>query len=683
MEYSKERHKSFTYGPLPVRPFVLDLKELNDDRTSLSKWRIFGTLSVISLAILLVLAMSTSSSSGMGLGLLWLGGPSLLVQNPASTTLTSGQPEITAVLSNSSTDYETMSEKLVPGWPTPSTVRTYQQQAVASDVAVCSVIGNEMLKANGTAADAVIAAALCSGVVHPYSSGLGGGALVVYYDRATKIAHTINAREVAPLAATEDMFSKSHNESDRFASMFGWKSIAVPGELAGMWELHRRFGRLPWRDLFQPTIKLAREGMTVTSFFGRILAFSKKYLLVHGDRTSRELLFDPTTNSTFVVDDVIKMPILADTLETIANDPLGINEFYNGSIARKLVNDIQGGGGIVQLKDFEQYAARTDDPPLVTQLRGNLALYGLQPPAGSILLHHALKILDGFHYNTTWERLTVEERTLFYHRLVEALKFAFAIRGNLGDHAFSTALQQFVERVQDAGTSDAARAQINDSRTFDDEAYYGMENAAVENAGGTAHTSAMDQFGNAVSFTTSLNSVFGSYRISTSTGIILNDHMDDFVTQLNANTSSTYAAMPSSPFNKIVPGKRPMSSQCPLIIVDKEGNVLVVAGASGGARISSALLNVLTRVLYFDQNLKSAMDASRVHHQLRPNEIDYERKFDQVFIDALKEKGHKLKQNIAPKFVSHSAVEFIYNNVTDGRVYAVSDARKGGLPDGI
>ena len=175
-------------------------------------------------------------------------------------------------------------------------------------------------------------------------SGLGGGALIIYYDRASKTAFTIDAREVAPLAATEDMFSQSNNASDRFASMFGWKSIAVPGELAGLWELHRRSGRLPWRDLFQPAIKLALEGMKVTDFFGRVLAYSKKYLAMHGDELTKNLLVNQATNVTFVVDDVIKMPILAETLETIANDPLGVHEFYNGSIAKRLVQDIQDGG---------------------------------------------------------------------------------------------------------------------------------------------------------------------------------------------------------------------------------------------------------------------------------------------------------------------------------------------------
>lgn len=200
-----------------------------------------------------------------------------------------------------------------------------------------------ILQKGGSAADAVIAAALCAGAIHPYSSGLGGGALIMYYNRSNRTAYTIDAREVAPSLATENMYVGVDNAT--ISSVFGWHAIAVPGELAGMWHLHQRYGKLPWKELFQPALRLLRAGVPVTPFFARILAYNKKYLVdSFADNDMRSKFISATTGDTYAEGDVMYNPALVETLETIANDKKGLHEFYNGSIAKKLVHDIQAGG---------------------------------------------------------------------------------------------------------------------------------------------------------------------------------------------------------------------------------------------------------------------------------------------------------------------------------------------------
>ncbi|XP_055338973.1 scoloptoxin SSD14-like isoform X2 [Paramacrobiotus metropolitanus] len=573
-------------------------------------------------------------------------------------------------------DFDDLASRAAQGWPVESTVRIYRQQAVAADVPVCSAVGNQILQSGGTAADAVVAAAICAGVVHPYSSGLGGGALIMYYNGTDKTGHTIDAREVAPIRATEDMFVNEENST--VSPVYGWHSIAVPGELAGMWQLHQRYGKLPWKDLFQPAIKLAREGVTVTGFFARVLAYNQKYLVESfADSDMRRLFMNETTGQTYVEGDVVASPVLADTLEIIANDPKGIHEFYNGSIAQKLAGDIQKGGGIIQLADFAQYRVQEREP-LSTKISDNMTLMGVGLPSGNVVLHNIFGTLKGYNYSKAWVSMTDDEKALFYHRFVEALKFGYARRSHLSDDLFVPGLDRFVQELLSAEYLDNTRRKISDEKTFEDPRHYGAQESGTVNQGGTAHISVIDKDGNAVAYSTSINTIFGSYRISRSTGIIFNNHMDDFKTSNKPN----YFGIPPSEANKIEPGKRPQSSTCPLILIDAAGNVKLVAGASGGTRIISGLLNVLTRILFFGQDLKSALDAPRLHHQLIPMHVEYEKQFDKTHLESLKRKGHKVEESKAPYRYVYSAVEVIYVQ-QKGEIHAVADGRKGGLPDGV
>ncbi|OQV12312.1 Gamma-glutamyltranspeptidase 1 [Hypsibius exemplaris] len=641
------------------------------------RYKLFGILSVLSVSALILLGLSTSSRT------LWSGsdhrhdhstqhGSEAEVEKPVKRLKVQRQQ-------NSTDDFDLLAERMAAGWPRGSTVKAYDSQAVASDVTSCSTVGNDILNLNGSAADAVIASALCMGVVHPYSSGLGGGVFIMYYDRASRSVFTVDGRETAPLAATEEMFNKVDNNSLPLSPLFGWHSLCVPGELAGMWALHQRFGRLPWAELFGPALKLAREGVTITPFFGTVLAFNKKYLLnVRADENMRELLIDKETGSTLVEGDVIRMPVLADTLETIANDPFGVREFYNGSIGERIVKDVQEGGGILQMEDLQNYQVLVE-APIATTLRRNLTLYGLGPPSGNVLLHYMINILEGYNYDQPWSEMSDDEKVLFYHRLLETMKFGFAQRTKLADPAFIPTAKELAEKMLNPITAEEARQKINDTQAFDDPAYYGGESIAEVNTGGTAHVSVMDNEGNAVSYSTSLNNIFGSYRVSKSTGIMLNNHMDDFTTTDQPNIFG----VPPSKANKIAPGKRPQSSMTPALIVDGRGYARVVAGGSGGTRIVTGILNILTRILYFKEDLKSALNAPRLHHQLFPAEVEYEKRFNEAHVDSLRKKGHKMVRSGAPQKYPYSAVEVVYANTTDGKLYAVSDGRKGGLPDGL
>ncbi|XP_052225167.1 glutathione hydrolase 1 proenzyme-like [Dreissena polymorpha] len=494
----------------------------------------------------------------------------------------------------------------------------------------------------GSAVDAAIGAILCVGVHNMMSCGIGGGHFLTFYNRTSGKTYAVVSREQAPSMATEDMFTSGKNAS----STAGGKAIAIPGEVRGLYEAWKLGGRLPWKQLFQPAIKLCMHGFN--------------------------LITNNQTGKTYKEGETMKLPKLAQTLQVIADE--GPEAFYNGSLADDIVADIQEAGGIITKQDLANYTSLVGDALNFT-LHGNYTAYSPPLPSSGAVYLFILNILNDFKFNPDTVSNVVSATTT-WHRVTEAFKHAYSLRTQLGDNnvgseAFRTYVAKLVKNMTDPSFGYARRKQIDDSRTFGSDYYHPIFDSPW-NDHGTAHLSVLGPDGDAVSITSTVNLFFGSKVIGSRTGIIFNNEMDDFSTPGTVN----YFGVPASKANFIAPWKRPLSSMCPSIVVDGEGNARLVIGASGGTRITTTTALATIEALQWNWGIKQAIDYPRIHHQLFPQELSVQRGFPQVVIDGLKALGH----NVSVVSSASSTCQGILRK--ENFVMANSDYRKYGEPDG-
>ncbi|XP_068608923.1 glutathione hydrolase 1 proenzyme [Brachionichthys hirsutus] len=528
----------------------------------------------------------------------------------------------------------------------------YFKAAVAADAGLCSEIGRDVLLREGTAVDASIAALLCVGVVNPHSAGIGGGHFFTIYDAKTGTTETIDARELAPRNATESMFGNSPD-----LSMTGGLAIAVPGEIRGYAMAHRRHGGLPWRDLFQPSIDLAEKGFPV----GKALAaaLDEKKAIITSDKALCEV-FCRTEGGVLQEKDIIKCPKLAETYRKIAAE--GPDVFYEGQMAQDLVTDIQAAGGIITMEDLRDYKPLLDEKPIRVEVGGYTMVVPNAPASGPVLAL-LFNILKGYNF-TSDSTTSTKKKILTYHRVIEGFRFAYAERTLLGDPRFLN-ITEVIDNMTSPLFADALRSKITDDTTHPI-IYYKPQFYLPEDSG-TSHLSVLAEDGSAVAVTSTVNHYFGSTVMSRSTGIILNNEMDDFSSP--ANHSNGFGYDPS-PHNFIRPGKRPLSSMCPTILFDKNNDVKMVVGGSGGSKIITAVAQMILKILFFDHDLREAMIDPRLHNQLSPNATEAEPGFDKRVLTGLALKNHEIKQRDSTGAVVQAVVRY------DDGIQAESDPRK-------
>ncbi|BAS70428.1 Os01g0151500 [Oryza sativa Japonica Group] len=416
--------------------------------------------------------------------------------------------------------------------------------AVATDDGRCSEVGAAALRAGGHAVDAAVAATLCLGVVHPMSSGVGGGAFIVARDAASGDAVAFDARETAPAAATPDMYAG--NPTSKYK---GALAMGIPGELAGLHAAWSRYGRLPWKDLFAPAIKLARDGFTVVP-----------YLEIALKKTERDVLADPGLRAVLAPEgrilaagEVCRNPALADTLEAIASG--GVEAFYGGAVGERFVADVRRAGGIAKVDDLRAYKVEVSDA-MRSDAMGYTFL-GMPPPSsGGVGVALILNILSGY------KSLEFLKGFLGLHRFIEAFKHMLAIRMDLGDPDYVNITGNVSEMLSPA-FADKLRQRIVDNTTFPPSYYFPKWSQLDDH--GTSHLCVVDGDRNAVAMTTTENHLFGAHLLSPSTGIVVNNQMDDF--SVPAEGTPPPDNLPPAPANFIAPGKRPLSSMTPTIIL--------------------------------------------------------------------------------------------------------------------
>ena len=536
---------------------------------------------------------------------------------------------------------------------------------VASDSPEASRIGAAVLTSGGNAFDAAVATSFALAVSRPQSTGLGGGGFMVAYVAGERRFITLDFRETAPSGATGERFAKLHaaRGDGPSPSVYGGNAVGTPGQIAGLAEIAKRFGTRPLADLAQPAIKLADAGFMVDESFRRACSAAIQICRMHPQLQTLpgnvygSLLGGGTAPR---VGSRLKRPGLARALREIAER--GPRAFYEGPIGQAAVRAVQAAGGTLNLQDLRDYRVREREPIRFTY-RGYEIISMPPPSSGGICLAEALNILD--LATADWGRSARAPRAVsFAVPLVQAMKLAFADRARwLGDPDFS--------QIPTARLISRAYAREHLAGSASNKEPFG--GSAPPDDGGTSHFCVADRFGNIVALTETVNGLFGSLVVAEPYGVILNNQMDDFTTV--AGQANLYGLVQSEA-NRVAPGKRPLSSMSPTIVT-KDGRAVLVAGASGGPRIISAVLQVALNVIEFDMPLAEAVSAVRLHHQWRPDEVYFDRAPPAELAALLKESGHKLSDKRRTGIVQ--AIQFL----EDGTMVGASDPRKGGRPAGV
>jgi gamma-glutamyltranspeptidase / glutathione hydrolase len=514
----------------------------------------------------------------------------------------------------------------------PVPVRT-QHAMVVSIQHNATDAGVEILKAGGNAVDAAVAVGFALAVCFPQAGNLGGGGfmLVRMKDHNGRIAaHFLDYREKAPAAASADMYLDAQGNVVPGLSTSGYRAIGVPGSVAGLTYAERTYGRLTLQQVMAPAIRLATEGFVLSDEEAHNLANKNMAKFPESRR-----LFQRDGNL-YQPGDRLVQPELAQTLRRIAANP---DDLYHGAMAGQIADFLQHNGGLITRQDLATYAVK-DREPLYGRYHGYDIVTSPPPSSGGIVLLETLNILAGYDLHKVGADRSPEQ----VHLITEAFRRAYMDRGDyLGDPDFTTMpLQQMADpRYAAAWRTTIDPAKPTASAELVRPAGFmpaPPKVPSVHESTQTTHFSVVDADGNAVASTYTLNGLFGSGVTVAGLGFLLNNEMDDFASKMGV---PNMFGLIQGPANAIAPGKRPLSSMTPTIVL-KDGKVALVLGSPGGSTIITTVANDLISVVDNGLNVQQAADAPRFHMQYLPDRLDVEKRFPANVANALKAMGYTL-----------------------------------------
>jgi gamma-glutamyltranspeptidase/glutathione hydrolase len=524
------------------------------------------------------------------------------------------------------------------------------QEELATDVGV------SILRAGGNAVDAAVAVGFALAVTHPYAGNLGGGGFMLIR-MADGRASFIDFREKAPGRASHDMYLDA-NRNPTNESVVGWRSAGVPGTVRGFELAHKKYGRKSWADLVSPAVALADKGFPVS-----------RWQMNSWRRAAPLLSQFPESQRTFLNrgafyewQETFRQPELARTLERIGR--LGARDFYEGETGHLLANAMAKNGGLITLADLHDYKA-VERAPLEGDYKGYRIITSPPPSSGGVGLLQMLAML-----NTTGYEKYGAGSAEAYHYMAEVMRRFYADRSQyLGDPDF---VKNPISALLAPSYVQARRATIDpEHATPSDSVKPGLP--AEHEGTNTTHYSIVDQEGNAVAVTYTLNDAYGSGVTVPGAGFLLNDEMDDFAAK--PGTPNMFELVQGEA-NAIAPGKRPLSSMVPTIIV-KDGKPFLILGAPGGPVIITAVLQVILNVIDFGMNVQDAVDFPRVHQQWKPDRLDVEKGVSPDTIALLQRMGYAVQVGNPQVTARVEAIE-----ISDGWVQGGHDGRGPGKAEG-
>ncbi|KAM9856239.1 glutathione hydrolase 7 isoform 1-T3 [Aulostomus maculatus] len=493
--------------------------------------------------------------------------------------------------------------------------QVFNQGAVVTDVAQCTSLGFDILGKQGSSVDAAIAAALCLGVVHPHTSGIGGGGVMLVHDIRKNETRVIDFRETAPSVIHENMLQTNLELSPGLL-------VGVPGTLSGMHQAHQLYGRISWKDVVSMAADVARSGFNVTRDLAEALAKVKDQNISDAFRD----LFLP--NGQAPLPGLFSRRLdLATILDAVAAK--GISEFYSGNLTQEMATAVQARGGVLTEDDFGNYSTVLQEPAQATY-QGHHVMAAPAPHAGVALIT-ALNILEGFNITSQVPRNST------YHWVAESLKIALGLASGLGDPMFDASVSEMVTKMLSKSQASLFRQMISDFQAFPVSHY--TQSFAVAEGAAAAQVMVMGPDDFIVSVVSSLNKPFGS-GVVTPSGILLNSQILDFSWPNKTQSSSP------SPHNSVQPGKRPMSFLMPTAVRPAVGlcGTYVAVGSSNGDKALSGITQVLMNVLSSRRNMSDSLAYGRLHPRLHPNTLLVDSEFLDEDVELLLAKGHSVER---------------------------------------
>jgi len=537
------------------------------------------------------------------------------------------------------------------------------QGMVVSAHPLATQAGLSMLQQGGNAVDAAVATTFAISVVEPFSAGLGGGGFLLMYQAKSNEIKALDFRERAPLNATKTMYLDNQGNVRPNASTNGYLAVATPGTIAGLYEVHRKYGRLPWKTVIAPAIQLAETGLPVS---WRFVSATKTRLPTLLKNPDAQKIFTHN-GKTYQIGERLVQPELAATLRSVSQNP---QDFYTGTIATAIAADMAANSGLITQKDLQQYRPTWRDPVCGDFRKARVC--SMPPPSsGGVHLLQILNIIGDTDLKTLgWHSPDA------LHLLIESMRIAYADRATyLGDPDF---IKVPVKALISPVYAQKRRQEINPQKATPSSQVKAVDPAVLQRltkeSVETSHLTVVDRDRNAVSLTFTVNLGFGAGVVAKGTGIVLNNEMDDFA--IAPNTPNAFGLVGGTA-NAIAPNKIPLSSMTPTIVTEN-GRLRLAVGSPGGSTIITTVLQIVLNVLVYDMDVRRAIAAPRVHHQWLPDRLNVEPwGLDTLTIADLKRRGHQIEER--PSWGNANAIVVM----PDGSLEGAADPRGEGAASGF